>query len=62
MLMLAPVLVLWNVLRGRLHAARADHGAFTLEVAVVAAGLLALAIGLIAVLVAAVHNHEASIK
>jgi hypothetical protein len=39
-----------------------ERGSFSLEQAVIAAALLALAIGLAAVLVAAVSNHESSIK
>jgi Flp pilus assembly protein TadG len=46
----------------RLRAARTEAGVITLEGAVIAAGLLALALGLVAVLVAAVHSHEASIQ
>lgn len=53
-----------GVLRTRLADARTDseRGSFSLEQAVIAACLLALAIGLAAVLVAAVTNHESSIK
>jgi hypothetical protein len=50
---------------GDLHNAVRDdpeRGSFSLEQAVIAACLLALAIGLAAVLVAAVTNHESSIK
>jgi hypothetical protein len=39
-----------------------ERGSFSLEQAVIAACLLGLAIGLAAVLVAAVTNHESSIK
>jgi hypothetical protein len=54
-------------LRQRLHDLDGDgydteRGSFSLEQAVIAACLLALAIGLTAVLVAAVTNHESSIK
>lgn len=51
-------------LRHRFTAARSDgeRGSFSLEQAVIAACLLALAIGLAAVLVAAVTSHENSIR
>ena len=50
-------------LRARWHEARAaDDGSFTLEQAVIAAALLALAIGLAVVLTNAVTNHESTIK
>lgn len=53
-----------GTLRTRLAAARAegDRGSFSLEQAVIAAALLAMAIGLTAVLIAAISNHESSIK
>lgn len=56
------VMTLMSVLRDRLRAERSDQGSFTLEQAVIAAALLALAIGLTVVLVNAVTNHEHSIK
>lgn len=48
-------------LRGR-KGSDGEWGSFSLEQAVIAACLLALAIGLAAVLVAAVTSHENSIK
>ncbi|MHB8448959.1 MAG: hypothetical protein ACYDAQ_00575 [Mycobacteriales bacterium] len=61
---LLPYLAILMVgLRQRLHDVRRDErGSFTLEQAVIAACLLALAIGLAAVLITAVTNHENSIK
>ncbi|MHB8449100.1 MAG: hypothetical protein ACYDAQ_01305 [Mycobacteriales bacterium] len=54
---------LMGLLRQRLRDQRAqDRGSFTLEQAVIAAALLALAIGLTVVLVNAVANHEKTIK
>jgi len=54
---------LMGVLRQRLRDQRTqDRGSFTLEQAVIAAALLALAIGLTVVLVNAVANHEKTIK
>lgn len=51
-------------LRHRLTTLRSEgeRGSFSLEQAVIAAALLALAIGLAAVLVTAVTSHESSIK
>ena len=56
------VITLMLALRDRLRDTRSDQGSFTLEQAVIAAALLALAIGLTVVLVNAVTNHEHSIK
>lgn len=56
------MITLMSLLRDRWHDARSDRGSFTLEQAVIAAALLALAIGLTVVLVNAVTNHENSIK
>lgn len=50
-------------LRTRWRQVRAsDDGSFSLEQAVIAAALLALAIGLAVVLTNAVKNHESTIK
>ncbi|MHB1615127.1 MAG: hypothetical protein ACYCYA_12570 [Actinomycetes bacterium] len=63
MIPLSLFTALATVLRGRLRELRADdRGSFTLEQAVIAAALLALAIGLTAVLISAVSSHEGSIK
>ena len=68
MTIIAYVTTLMSGLRhrlGDLHGQRWDdpeRGSFSLEQAVIAAALLALAIGLAAVLVAAVTNHESTIK
>lgn len=58
------ITALIGTLRARFDAARAesDRGSFSLEQAVIAAALLAMAIGLTAVLIAAISNHESSIK
>lgn len=66
MIEITMVTTLMGLLRDRLRTVRADRagerGSFTLEQAVIAAALLALAIGLSVVLIAAVANHEKSIK
>lgn len=68
MTIIAHLTTLMSGLRHRLddlhHELRDDpeRGSFSLEQAVIAAALLALAIGLAAVLVAAVTNHESTIK
>ncbi|HVA61363.1 MAG TPA: hypothetical protein VNG13_12635 [Mycobacteriales bacterium] len=63
MIPLSLIIALASVLRGRMRELRADdRGSFTLEQAVIAAALLALAIGLSVVLISAVTSHENSIK
>lgn len=63
MILLSYLTALTGTLRARLHEVRGDdRGSFSLEQAVIAAALLALAIGLVAVLVAAVASHESTIK
>ena len=63
MIEITMVTALMGLLRDRLRTVRSDdRGSFTLEQAVIAAALLALAIGLSVVLIAAVANHEKSIK
>ena len=64
MTIIAYLTTLMSGLRHRLVDLHDDpeRGSFSLEQAVIAACLLGLAIGLAAVLVAAVTNHESSIK
>ena len=63
MIPLSLMTALASVLCARIRELRAnDRGSFTLEQAVIAAALLALAIGLSVVLISAVVNHESSIK
>jgi hypothetical protein len=58
------LLSLLSVLENRLSDARADReaGSVTLEQVVIAAGLLAAAVGLVAIIVAAVNKYAGSIN
>jgi hypothetical protein len=62
--LLQPFLTLIHVFSDRLETARTDRetGSVTLEQVVIAAGLLAAAVGLVAVIVAAVNRYAGSIN
>lgn len=60
---LSPQLTWLRIRFAALRArAAADDGLTTLEVAIIAAGLLAVAVALVAIITTAVGNHDATIK